>query len=110
MTLWHNVYLSIVDNDNLFIADSKGDQIFLLNSHLKVIQILLDRMPHGIDQPWRLCYLPDKQQLIVRHGWPASEDRFHFDSVFYLFCVSTIIPRCKYLDFVRQRLCMLHAI
>ena len=62
---WTPRQLSVDENDNIFIADFDNDRVVLLNSRLRDPQILLNRDQHSIKSPRRLCYVEEKQQLIV---------------------------------------------
>ena len=62
---WRISYLSINEDGNIFIADFNNDRVVLLHSRWTDVQILLNRDQHSIDSPRRLCYILEKQQLIV---------------------------------------------
>ena len=68
MYYWIPCHLSIDEDENIFIADHENDRIILVNSRLTDVHILLNRDQHSIKLPWRLCYVSEKQQLIVRQG------------------------------------------
>ena len=65
---WTPYYLSIDEEKNIFIADHNNDRVVLLNSRLTDFQILLNRDQHSIESPWTVCYVREKQQLIVGRG------------------------------------------
>ena len=71
---WNPRHLSIDSDDNIFIADVKGDRVFLLNSQLTDLQILLTKDRHRIVRPSSLCYLREKQQLIVGEDGSVGND------------------------------------
>ena len=58
-------YLSIDEDGNIFIADYNNDRVVLLHSRWTDVQILLNRDQHSIQSPLELCYIREKQQLIV---------------------------------------------
>jgi len=62
---WTPYYLSIDEDGNIFIADNNNDRVVLLHSRWTDVQILLNRDQHSIESPRRLCYIREKQQLIV---------------------------------------------
>ena len=62
---WKPVHLSIDEDGNIFIADYSNDLVVLLHSRWTDVQILLNRDQHSIESPTRLCYIREKQQLIV---------------------------------------------
>ena len=62
---WMPRHLSIDEDGNIFIADNNNDRVVLLNSRWTDVQILLNRDQHSIESPRRLCYIQEKQQLIV---------------------------------------------
>ena len=62
---WMPRYLSIDEDGNIFIADYRHDRVVLLHSRWTDVQILLNRDQHSIESPSRLCYIREKQQLIV---------------------------------------------
>ena len=72
---WWPRHLSIDEDDNIFVADFRTDRrqtVVLLNPRLDEHQILVNRDQHQIDGPWRLCYVREKQMLIVGHGGWSS--------------------------------------
>ena len=70
---WSPVHLSIDEDDNIFVADFYNARVVLLNPRLDEHQILVNRDQHQIHGPYRLCYVREKQMLIVGHGdWPSS--------------------------------------
>jgi hypothetical protein len=69
---WTPYYLSIDEDENIFIADSDSHQVVQMNARLTDVQILLDRDRHSVKLPWRFCYVPEKQQLIVGQGRGGS--------------------------------------
>ena len=62
---WSYLYLSMDEDENIFIADFENDNVDLLNSQWTYIQNLILRYQHTIESPRRLCYVREKQQLIV---------------------------------------------
>ena len=75
---WTAEYLSIDEDGNIFIADYNNDRVVLLHSRWTDVQILLNRDQHSIESPSRLCYIQEKQQLIVgrrRSGRSADDVR-----------------------------------
>ena len=65
LNYWTPIQLSIDEDENIFVADLENDRVVLLNSRLTGVQILLKRDQHSIKEPVRLCYVREKQQLIV---------------------------------------------
>ena len=65
---WTSLYMSIDEDENIFISDPGNDRILLLNSRLTDVQILLSRDQHSIKEPVILCYVREKHQLIVCQG------------------------------------------
>ena len=81
---WTPYYLSIDEDENIFIADYSNDRVVLLNSRWTDVQILLNSDQHSIGSPRRLCYIHEKQQLIVGQrtsgGSPDEVDVFNLCS------------------------------
>ena len=70
---WSPWHLSIDEDDNIFVTDSSNNRVVLLNPRLDKHQILLNRDQHQIVGLQRLCYVREKQMLIVGHGrWSTS--------------------------------------
>ena len=67
---WMPYYISVDEDENIFIADCENDRIVLLNSSWTDVQILLNNYQHEIESPWNLCYVREKQQLIVAQVRP----------------------------------------
>ena len=75
---WIPEYLSIDEDGNIFISDYFNDRVLLLHSRWTDVQILLNRDQHSIKSPYSLCYIREKQQLIVgkrRSGGSADDVR-----------------------------------
>ena len=62
---WKPSHLSFDDDGRLFVADFYHNRVYLLSSQLTDPQILLRRYQHQLLGPQRLCYVREKQQLIV---------------------------------------------
>ena len=74
---WWPEHFSIDEDDNIFVADYDNDRVVLLNPQLDEHQILVNRDQHQIDEPQRLCYVREKQMLIVgQYGSPSSVSLF----------------------------------
>ena len=73
---WTPYHLSIDEDGNIFIADRDNDRVVLLHSRCTDVQILLNRDQHSIESPGRLCYIREKQQLIVgqRRSGGSTDD------------------------------------
>ena len=69
---WAHWHLSIDEDDNIFVADWDNNRVILLNPRLDERQILVNRGQHQIIGPMRLCYVREKQMLIVVHCGPPS--------------------------------------
>ena len=70
---WWPYHLSIDEDDNIFVTDYENYEVVLLNSRLDEHQILKSRDEHQIKGSTRLCYVREKQMLIVCHGrWPST--------------------------------------
>ena len=69
---WWPRHLSIDEDDNIFVADHDNHKVDLLNPRLDEHQILVNGDQHQIDEPRRLCYVREKQMLIVGHGRGSS--------------------------------------
>ena len=70
-------HLSIDEDGNIFIADrDRNDRVVLLHSRWTDVQILLNRDQHSIESPSSLCYIREKQQLIVgqRRSGGSTDD------------------------------------
>ena len=78
---WAPYYLSIDEDGNIFIADNNNDRVVLLHSRWTDVQILLNRDQHSIESPGRLCYIREKQQLIVgqRSSGGSTDDVLVFN-------------------------------
>ena len=75
---WIPRYLSIDEDGNIFITDLNNDRVVLLHSRWTDVQILLNRDQHSIESPRSLCYIREKQHLIVgqhRSGGSACDVR-----------------------------------
>ena len=74
----HPRYLAIDEKDRIFVADYRDNAVLQYNSQLTNYIILLDDDKQRINLPQRLCYVRNKQQLIVVHGWsPTYVSIFH---------------------------------
>ena len=73
---WRPRYLSMDEDDNIFVADYYKNRIVLLNPRLDKYRILVNRDQHQIDGPHKLCYVRDKQMLIVGDGQPSAVSLF----------------------------------
>ena len=64
---WWPCYLSIDEHGSIFVADGQKGRVCVLDSRLTDVQIMLCSDQHSeiIKFSWRLCYVPDNQQLIV---------------------------------------------
>ena len=71
---WWPEYLAMDENNDIFVADVSCNRILLLNSQLNDCKVLIagsaeckDKpyVRHQLDQPWRLCYVSEKDYLIV---------------------------------------------
>ena len=65
---WKPLGLAVVEDGRIFVADNFGHRLFLLNGEMTDFQLLID---HSTVEPWTLCYIKHKQQLIVgedNHG------------------------------------------
>ena len=71
---WWPFNLSIdVENKQIFVADFLHSRIFFLSSHLNESQMILNEEQIEDDRPVRLCYVPERRELIVGHGlWLAG--------------------------------------
>ena len=76
---WH---LSIDEDDNIFVADYRNERVVLLNPRLDEHHILVNRDQHQIDRPFMLCYVREKQMLIVGHGQYRSSSSVSLFSLF----------------------------
>ena len=62
---WDPSHLSFDDDGHLFVVDRRHYRLYLLSSQLTDPQILLKPYQHQLDGLHRLCYVREKQQLIV---------------------------------------------
>ena len=69
---WLPRHFSIDEDDNIVASDLNNGRVVLLNPRLDEHQILVNRDQHQIDEPRRLCYVREKQMLIVGHGRSPS--------------------------------------
>ena len=69
---WSPRHLSIDEDDNIFVADFNNNRVVLLNPRLDELQILVNRDQHQIEGPQKLCYVREKQMLIVCQYRPSS--------------------------------------
>ena len=69
---WWPWHFSIDEDDNIFVAEYDNHRVVLLNPRLDEHQILVNRDRHQIDGPRRLCYVREKQMLIVGCGRSSS--------------------------------------
>ena len=77
---WLPYHLAFDDDGHLFVADWGSDRIYLLSSQLTDPQILSKNYENLLEGPHRLCYIREKQQLIV--GQTGGEGDPGFVSVF----------------------------
>ena len=67
---WDPKHLSFDDDGRLFVAEHRHARVYLLSSQLTDPRILLKQFQHQLVGPQRLCYVREKQQLIVGQiGW-----------------------------------------
>ena len=79
---WNPSHLSFDDDGHLFITDLYLNRVYLLSSQLTDPQILLKMYKHRLSRPQRLCYVREKQQLIVGQiGWIGEPGRVSVFSV-----------------------------
>ena len=64
---WSPEHLSIDEDDNIFVADYRN-RVVLLNPRLDKHKILVNPDRHPINKPNRVCYVREKQMLIVGRG------------------------------------------
>ena len=62
---WEPEHLSFDDDGRLFVVDLHHERVYLLSSQLTDPQILLKSDQHKLRGSHRLCYVREKQQLIV---------------------------------------------
>ena len=62
---WEPFHISFDDDGHLFVPDFRHSIVYLLSSQLTDPRILLKSYQHQLDGPQRLCYVREKQQLIV---------------------------------------------
>ena len=62
---WIPAHLAFYDDGQLFVSDWSRDRVYLLSSQLTDPRILLNRFRHHLIRPQRLCYVREKQKLIV---------------------------------------------
>ena len=73
---WELRHLSFDDDGQLFVVDFRYDRVYLLSAQLTDPQILLKMYQHHLVGPQRLCYVREKQQLIVgQTGWAGEPGR-----------------------------------
>ena len=70
---WDPHHLSFDDDGHLFVVDFRHDRVYLLSSQLTDPQILLKRIQHQLRGSHRLCYVREKQQLIVGQAGAVGE-------------------------------------
>ena len=61
-------YLSMDEDRYIFIADYENNRVVQLNPSLHDFRIFLNNDQHRIEFPRRICYVREKQQLIVYQG------------------------------------------
>ena len=70
---WDPYHLSFDDDGRLFVVDYRHARVYLLSSQLTDPQILLKKIQHQLLGPQRLCYVREKQQLIVGQTGSVGE-------------------------------------
>ena len=63
--LLNPVHLAIDIYDQIIVTDFANQTIYLVNSQLTSLQSLMTKNQHNLIRPGRLCYMGDKQQLVV---------------------------------------------
>ena len=70
---WKPSHLSFDDDKRLFVAVYRHSRVYLLSSQLTDPQILLKLYQHQLCGPQKLCYVREKQQLIVGQTGSTGE-------------------------------------
>ena len=87
LNCWMSYYISIDEDENIFLPDINNDRIVQLHSRWTDVQILLNRDQHSIESPRSLCYIQEKQQLIVGQWRPG--DSTYYDVRAFKLCSHT---------------------
>jgi len=61
-------HVAIDSHGNIFLADNRNGQILLLDAHLKLRRVIVDRHQLTYKRPYRLCYREPTGQLLVGLG------------------------------------------
>ena len=62
-------HLSVVDDDNVLVADHVNHRVLLLDSQLQLQRVLIDDNSQlKLRYPSRLCFTPDTSLLRVAHS------------------------------------------
>ena len=72
---WYPIRLLLGENGVIFVVDScsDGERIIQVHSQLTDHAVILSKGQHLLDQVTRLCYVPEKQQLILGQGLPTRK-------------------------------------
>ena len=62
---WKPGHLAFHDDDYLFVVDWERSGVYLLSPRLTDLEIMLKHYQYRLNGPHRLCYVREKQQLIV---------------------------------------------
>ena len=70
---WKPSHIMFDEDGNFLVADGYHDRVYLINPELTDLRILINRYQHQLDGPKRLCYVPNKNQLIVGQTGSSRE-------------------------------------
>jgi len=73
-------HFSVVDDDNVLVADWWNHRVLLLGTQLQRQRVLIDNNNSQLElwRPTRLCYSPDTSMMHVLHSsseWSSPSDR-----------------------------------
>jgi len=57
-------HLNVDERGWVFVADCGNDRVLLLDEKLRLKRVMLSQLD-GIEQPWRLCFMPETGMLAV---------------------------------------------
>ena len=58
-------HVAVDSHGNIFVADAHNRRILLLDNHLSLRRVIIDKHQLNYEQPRHLCYREDKGQLLV---------------------------------------------
>jgi len=58
-------HVAVDSHGNILVADAYNRRILLLDAHLTLLRVIIDKHQLNDKRPWRLCYIEQSGQLLV---------------------------------------------